>query len=212
MLPFALGAVVGAIAVTAIAESKLGKKVSKEGAKLIDNLDDRISRLAKQVNEDNELVEKLKGGYDAISSKVNELAEYCQTKGKDFANAVKEKVAEQTAEAKPAKKKIGRPAGAKNKEKDPEIASMVKKLKEAKGKEGETKSKEGEAKPAKKKRAFVLTEEEQKARKAKRARLYYAKNREKILEQNRARQAGKAKKTYPSRQKRIDKIKNIEIK
>lgn len=203
MLPFAIGAVVGAIAVTAIAESKLGKKVSKEGAKLIDNLDDRISRLAKQVNEDNELVEKLKGGYDAISSKVNELAEYCQTKGKDFANAVKEKVAE--AETKPAKKKIGRPAGAKNKEKDPEIASMVKKLKEAKGKEGE-------AKPAKKKRAFVLTEEEQKARKAKRARLYYAKNREKILEQNRARQAGKAKKTYPSRQKRIDKIKNIEIK
>lgn len=205
MLPFALGAVVGAIAVTAIAESKLGKKVSKEGAKLIDNLDDRISRLAKQVNEDNELVEKLKGGYDAISSKVNELSKYCQEKGKDFANAVKEKVSDQTAEAKPAKKKIGRPAGAKNKEKDPEIASMVKKLKEAKGKEGE-------AKPAKKKRAFVLTEEEQKARKAKRARLYYAKNREKILEQNRARQAGKAKKTYPSRQKRIDKIKNIEIK
>ena len=110
MLPFALGAVVGAIAVTAIAESKLGKKVSKEGAKLIDNLDDRISRLAKQVNEDNELVEKLKGGYDAISFKVNELAEYCQTKGKDFANAVKEKVAEQTTETKPAKKKIGRPA------------------------------------------------------------------------------------------------------
>lgn len=186
MLPFALGAVVGAIAVTAIAESKLGKKVSKEGAKLIDNLDDRISALARQVNEDNELVEKLKGGYDAISSKVNELAEYCQTKGKDFANAVKEKVSEQTAEAKPAKKKIGRPAGAKNKVKDPEIASMVKKLKEAKGKEGE-------AKPAKKKRAFVLTEDERKARKAKRARLYYAKNREKILEQNRARQGKQAK-------------------
>lgn len=203
MLPFALGAVVGAIAVTAIAESKLGKKVSKEGAKLIDSLDDRISRLARQVNEDNELVEKLKGGYDAISSKVNELAEYCQTKGKDFANAVKEKVAE--AEAKPAKKKIGRPAGAKNKEKDPEIASMVKKLKEAKGKEGE-------AKPAKKKRAFVLTPEEKRARKAKQARLYYAKNREKILAQNKERQAGKAKKIYPSRQKRIDKIKNIEIK
>lgn len=203
MLPFALGAVVGAIAVTAIAESKLGKKVSKEGAKLIDNLDDRISRLAKQVNEDNELVEKLKGGYDAISSKVNELAEYCQEKGKDFANAVKEKVAE--AETKPAKKKIGRPAGAKNKEKDPEIASMVKKLKEAKGKEGE-------AKPKPKKRAFVLTPEEKRARKAKQARLYYAKNRDKILERNRERQAGKAKKTYPSRQKRIDKIKNIEIK
>lgn len=208
MLPFALGAVVGAIAVTAIAESKLGKKVSKEGAKLIDNLDDRISRLAKQVNEDNELVEKLKGGYDAISSKVNELAEYCQEKGKDFANAVKEKVSEQTAEAKPAKKKIGRPAGAKNKEKDPEIASMVKKLKEAKSKEGEAKP----AKPKPKKRAFVLTPEEKRARKAKQARNYYAKNREKILERNRERQAGKAKKTYPSRQKRIDKIKNIEIK
>lgn len=205
MLPFALGAVVGAIAVTAIAESKLGKKVSKEGAKLIDNLDDRISRLARQVNEDNELVEKLKGGYDAISSKVNELAEYCQTKGKDFANAVKEKVAE--AEAKPAKRKVGRPAGAKNKvkEEDPEIASMVKKLKEAKGKEEP-------AKPAKKKRAFVLTPEEKRARKAKQARLYYAKNRDKILAQNKERQAGKAKKTYPSRQKRIDKIKNIEIK
>lgn len=203
MLPFALGAVVGAIAVTAIAESKLGKKVSKEGAKLIDNLDDRISRLAKQVNEDNELVEKLKGGYDAISSKVNELTKYCQEKGKDFANAVKEKVVEQ--EAKPAKKKIGRPAGAKNKEKDPEIASMVKKLKEAK-------SKEETAKPAKKKRAFVLTPEEKRARKAKQARNYYAKNREKILAQNKARQAGKAKKIYPSRQKRIDKIKNIEIK
>ena len=207
MLPFALGAVVGAIAVTAIAESKLGKKVSKEGAKLIDNLDDRISRLARQVNEDNELVEKLKGGYDAISSKVNELSKYCQEKGKDFANAVKEKVAEQTAEAKPAKKKIGRPVGAKNKEKDPEIASMVKKLKEAKGKEGET-----TAKPAKKKRAFVLTPEEKRARKAKQARLYYAKNREKILAQNKERQAGKTPKTYPSRQKRIDKIKNIEIK
>lgn len=211
MLPFALGAVVGAIAVTAIAESKLGKKVSKEGAKLIDNLDDRISRLAKQVNEDNELVEKLKGGYDAISSKVNELAEYCQEKGKDFANAVKEKVAE--AEAKPAKKKIGRPAGAKNKvQKDPEIASMVKKLKEVKDREDKALSKQVPAKPKPKKRAFVLTPEEKRARKAKQARLYYAKNREKILAQNKERQAGKAKKTYPSRQKRIDKIKNIEIK
>lgn len=203
MLPFALGAVVGAIAVTAIAESRVGKAFSKKGAKIIDTLEDRVSGLAKTVIEDHDLCEKLKSGYETVSSKVNELAEYCQEKGKDFANAVKEKVAE--AEAKPAKKKIGRPAGAKNKEKDPEIASMVKKLKEAK-------SKEGEAKPAKKKRAFVLTEDERKARKAKRARLYYAKNREKILEQNRARQAGKAKKTYPSRQKRIDKIKNIEIK
>lgn len=203
MLPFALGAVVGAIAVTAIAESRIGKAFSKKGAKIIDTLEDRVSGLAKTVVEDHDLCEKLKSGYETVSSKVNELAEYCQEKGKDFANAVKEKVAEQ--EAKPAKKKIGRPAGAKNKEKDPEIASMVKKLKEAK-------SKEGEAKPAKKKRAFVLTPEEKRARKAKQARLYYAKNREKILAQNKERQAGKAKKTYPSRQKRIDKIKNIEIK
>lgn len=207
MLPFALGAVVGAIAVTAIAESKLGKKVSKEGAKLIDNLDDRISRLAKQVNEDNELVEKLKGGYDAISSKVNELSKFCQEKSKDLVKVVKEKVVDQVAEAKPAKKKVGRPAGAKNKEKDPEIASMVKKLKEAKGKE-ET----AEAKPAKKKRAFVLTEEERKARRAKQARKYYAKNREKILARNKEKEAGKTKKTYPSRQKRIDKVKNLVIK
>lgn len=203
MLPFALGAVVGAIAVTAIAESRIGKAFSKKGAKIIDTLEDRVSGLAKTVVEDHDLCEKLKSGYETVSSKVNELAEYCQEKGKDFANAVKEKVAE--AEAKPAKKKIGRPAGAKNKEKDPEIASMVKKLKEAKGKE-ET------AKPAKKKRAFVLTPEEKRARKAKQARLYYAKNRDKILAQNKARQAGKTPKTYPSRQKRIDKIKNIEIK
>ena len=203
MLPFALGAVVGAIAVTAIAESRIGKAFSKKGAKIIDTLEDRVSGLAKTVVEDHDLCEKLKSGYETVSSKVNELAEYCQEKGKDFANAVKEKVAE--AEAKPAKKKIGRPAGAKNKEKDPELASMVKKLKEAKGKE-ET------AKPAKKKRAFVLTPEEKRARKAKQARLYYAKNRDKILAQNKARQAGKTPKTYPSRQKRIDKIKNIEIK
>ena len=203
MLPFALGAVVGAIAVTAIAESRVGKAFSKKGAKIIDTLEDRVSGLAKTVVEDHDLCEKLKSGYETVSSKVNELAEYCQEKGKDFANAVKEKVAE--AETKPAKKKIGRPAGAKNKEKDPEIASMVKKLKEAKGKEGE-------AKPAKKKRAFVLTPEEKRARKAKQARNYYAKNREKILAQNKARQAGKTPKTYPSRQKRIDKIKNIEIK
>lgn len=203
MLPFAIGAVVGAIAVTAIAESRIGKAFSKKGAKIIDTLEDRVSDLAKTVVEDHDLCEKLKSGYETVSSKVNELAEYCQEKGKDFANAVKEKVAEQ--ESKPAKKKIGRPAGAKNKEKDPEIASMVKKLKEAK-------SKEGEAKPAKKKRAFVLTEDERRARKAKRARIYYAKNRDKILAQNKARQEGKAKKTYPSRQKRIDKIKNLEIK
>lgn len=133
MLPFALGAVVGAIAVTAIAESRVGKAFSKKGAKIIDTLEDRVSGLAKTVVEDHDLCEKLKSGYETVSSKVNELAEYCQEKGKDFANAVKEKVAE--AEAKPAKKKIGRPAGAKNKEKDPEIASMVKKLKEAKSKE-----------------------------------------------------------------------------
>ena len=212
MLPFALGAVVGAVAVTAIAESRIGKAFSKKGAKIIDTLEDRVSGLAKTVVEDHDLCEKLKSGYETVSSKINELAEYCQEKGKDFANAVKEKVSDQTAETKPAKRKVGRPAGAKNKEKDPEIASMVKKLKEVKDREDKALSKQVPAKPKPKKRAFVLTEEEQKARKAKRARLYYAKNREKILAQNKARQAGKAKKTYPSRQKRIDKIKNIEIK
>lgn len=167
MLPFAIGAVVGAIAVTAIAESRVGKAFSKKGAKIIDTLEDRVSGLAKTVVEDHDLCEKLKSGYETVSSKVNELAEYFQTKGKDFANAVKEKIADKEAEL---------------------------------------------AKPAKKKRAFVLTEEEKKARKAKQARLYYAKNREKILAQNKERQAGKTKKTYPSRQKRIDKLKNIVIK
>lgn len=166
MLPFALGAVVGAIAVTAIAESRVGKAFSKKGAKIIDTLEDRVSDLARTVVEDHDLCEKLKSGYETVSSKVNELAEYCQEKGKDLAKIVKESVADQTAEAKPAKKK----------------------------------------------RAFVLTPEEKKARKAKQARLYYAKNREKILERNRAKQAGKTKKTYPSRQKRIDKFKNIVIK
>lgn len=105
MLPFAIGAVVGAIAVTAIAESRVGKAFSKKGAKIIDTLEDRVSGLAKTVVEDHDLCEKLKSGYETVSSKVNELAEYCQEKGKDFANAVKEKVAEQTAETKPAKKK-----------------------------------------------------------------------------------------------------------
>lgn len=166
MLPFALGAVVGAVAVTAIAESRVGKAFSKKGAKIIDTLEDRVSGLAKTVVEDHDLCEKLKSGYETVSSKVNELAEYCQEKGKDLAKIVKEKVSEQTVEAKPAKKK----------------------------------------------RAFVLTPEEKRARKAKQARLYYAKNRDKILAQNKERQAGKAKKTYPSRQKRIDKFKNIVIK
>ena len=160
MLPFALGAVVGAIAVTAIAESRIGKAFSKKGAKIIDTLEDRVSSLAKTVVEDNELVEKLKDGYEAISSKVNELAEYCQEKGKDLAKAVKEKA----AEAKPAKPK---------------------------------------------KRAFVLTEEEKKARKAKIARDYYAKNKEAILAKNKAKQAGK---TPATRVKRADKVKNIVIK
>lgn len=42
MLPFALGAVVGAIAVTAIAESRVGKAFSKKGAKIIDTLEDLL--------------------------------------------------------------------------------------------------------------------------------------------------------------------------
>lgn len=164
MLPFALGAVVGAIAVTAIAESRIGKAFSKKGAKIIDTLEDRVSSLARTVVEDHDLCEKLKSGYETVSSKVNEIAEYCQEKGKDLAKAVKEKVADQVAEAKPAKPK---------------------------------------------KRAFVLTEEEKKARKAKIARDYYAKNKEVILAKNREKQAGK---TPATRVKRADKAKNIVIK
>jgi len=155
MLPFALGAVVGAIAVTAIAESRIGKAFSKKGAKIIDTLEDRVSNLAKTVVEDHDLCEKLKSGYETVSSKVNEIAEYCQEKGKDLAKAVKEKV----------------------------------------------------AKP--KKRTFVLTEAEKKARKAKIARDYYAKNKEAILAKNREKQAGK---TPATRVKRADKVKNIKIK
>lgn len=164
MLPFALGAVVGAIAVTAIAESRIGKAFSKKGAKIIDTLEDRVSSLAQTVVENNDLCEKLKSGYETVSSKVNEIAEYCQTKGKDLAKVVKEKVADQKAEVKPAKPK---------------------------------------------KRAFVLTEEEKKARKAKIARDYYAKNKEAILAKNKEKQAGK---TPASRVKRADKVKNLVIK
>lgn len=89
MLPFALGAVVGAIAVTAIAESRLGKAFSKKGAKIIDTLEDRVSSLAQTVVENNDLCEKLKSGYETVSSKVNELAEYCQNKGKEVIQKVK---------------------------------------------------------------------------------------------------------------------------
>ena len=97
MLPFALGAVVGAIAVTAIAESRIGKAFSKKGAKIIDTLEDRVSSLAQTVVENNDLCEKLKSGYETVSSKVNELAEYCQAKGKEVVQKVK---AEVKAEAK----------------------------------------------------------------------------------------------------------------
>ena len=161
MLPFAIGAVVGAIAVTAIAESRIGKAFSKKGAKIIDTLEDRVSSLAQTVVENNDLCEKLKSGYETVSSKVNELAEYCQIKGKEVVQKVK---AEVKAETKPAKPK---------------------------------------------KRAFVLTEEEKKARKAKIARDYCAKNKEAILTKNKEKRAGK---TPASRVKRTDKVKNLVIK
>lgn len=96
MLPFALGAVVGAIAVTAIAESRIGKAFSKKGAKIIDTLEDRVSSLAKTVVEDHDICEKLKSGYETVSSKVNEIAEYCQTKGKEVVQKVKAEVKTET--------------------------------------------------------------------------------------------------------------------
>ena len=109
MLPFALGAVVGAIAVTAIAESRIGKAFSKKGAKIIDTLEDRVSSLAKTVVEDHDLCEKLKSGYENVSSKVSELAEYCQSKGKEVVQKVK-------AEAKPEAKAKVEPKSSKTKE------------------------------------------------------------------------------------------------
>lgn len=93
MIPFVLGAVVGGIAVTALGESKIGKKISKEGAKLIDTLDDRITVLAKKVDEDHEICKTLKFGYENVSTRLNTFIKNTGEKLSNFveeANPVKE--------------------------------------------------------------------------------------------------------------------------
>lgn len=87
MIPFVLGAVVGGIAVTALGESKIGKKISKEGTKLIDTLDDRITALAKKVDEDHEICKTLKSGYENVSTRLNT---FIKTTGEKLSNSIEE--------------------------------------------------------------------------------------------------------------------------
>ena len=87
MIPFVLGAVVGGIAVTALGESKIGKKISKEGTRLIDTLDDRITALAKKVDEDHEICKTLKCGYENVSTRLNT---FIKTAGEKLSNSIEE--------------------------------------------------------------------------------------------------------------------------
>lgn len=87
MIPFVLGAVVGGIAVTALGESKIGKKISREGTKLIDTLDDRITALAKKVDEDHEICKTLKSGYENVSTRLNT---FIKTTGEKLSNSIEE--------------------------------------------------------------------------------------------------------------------------
>lgn len=87
MIPFVLGAVVGGIAVTALGESKIGKKISKEGTRLIDTLDDRITALAKKVDEDHEICKTLKSGYENVSTRLNTLI---KTTGEKLSSSIEE--------------------------------------------------------------------------------------------------------------------------
>ena len=87
MIPFVLGAVVGGIAVTALGESKIGKKISKEGTRLIDTLDDRITALAKKVDEDHEICKTLKSGYENVSTRLNT---FIKTTGEKLSNSIEE--------------------------------------------------------------------------------------------------------------------------
>ena len=87
MIPFVLGAVVGGIAVTALGESKIGKKISKEGTRLIDTLDDRITALAKKVDEDHEICKTLKCGYENVSTRLNT---FIKTTGEKLSNSIEE--------------------------------------------------------------------------------------------------------------------------
>ena len=87
MIPFVLGAVVGGIAVTALGESKIGKKISKEGTRLIDTLDDRITALAKKVDEDHEICKTLKSGYENVSTRLNT---FIKTTGEKLSSSIEE--------------------------------------------------------------------------------------------------------------------------
>ena len=87
MIPFVLGAVVGGIAVTALGESKIGKKISKEGTRLIDTLDDRITALAKKVDEDHEICKTLKCGYENVSTRLNT---FIKTTGEKLSSSIEE--------------------------------------------------------------------------------------------------------------------------
>ena len=87
MIPFVLGAVVGGIAVTALGDSKIGKKISKEGTRLIDTLDDRITALAKKVDEDHEICKTLKSGYENVSTRLNTLI---KTTGEKLSSSIEE--------------------------------------------------------------------------------------------------------------------------
>lgn len=87
MIPFVLGAVVGGIAVTALGDSKIGKKISKEGTRLIDTLDDRITALAKKVDEDHEICKTLKCGYENVSTRLNT---FIKTTGEKLSNSIEE--------------------------------------------------------------------------------------------------------------------------
>ena len=87
MIPFVLGAVVGGIAVTALGESKIGKKISKEGTRLIDTLDNRITALAKKVDEDHEICKTLKSGYENVSTRLNTLI---KTTGEKLSSSIEE--------------------------------------------------------------------------------------------------------------------------
>ena len=83
MIPFVLGAVVGGIAVTALGDSKIGKKISKEGTRLIDTLDDRITAL----DEKHEICKTLKCGYENVSTRLNT---FIKTTGEKLSNSIEE--------------------------------------------------------------------------------------------------------------------------
>ena len=104
MIPFVLGAVVGGIAVTALGDSKIGKKISKEGTRLIDTLDDRITALAKKVDEDHEICKTLKCGYENVSTRLNTFIKTTGEGKEYFASVTEYKEANPVKETENSKK------------------------------------------------------------------------------------------------------------